>query len=106
MVRDAAARELFAIGEGAEPALRHVLSAKPSLEVQRRVEQLMSRLPSYPINSPERLRTIRAIQVLERLGTADARRLLGELTVGAAEALLTHEARRAMNRLSAQKVGR
>jgi hypothetical protein len=48
------------------------------------------------------LRSVRAAEVLERIGTPEARRLLGQLATGAAEARLTREAKAALKRLDAR----
>jgi hypothetical protein len=49
--------------------------------------------------SPEDLRAARALEVLEHLGTADARALLRALAGGSPGARLTGEARAALQRL-------
>jgi WD40 repeat protein len=94
-VRAQASRALEKAGEAAEPALREALRGRPPLEVRRRVEQLLARLESRP----ERRQAYRALQVLERLATPAARRLLGTLASGA-EVGLTREARGCMRRLA------
>jgi hypothetical protein len=86
------------LGELAEPALRTGLEGKPSLEVRRRVEQLLKRLEEQ-LPTPERLRTLRAIAVLEKIGTAEACELLRSLAEGAAGAGPTREAKSALRRL-------
>jgi hypothetical protein len=45
------------------------------------------------------LRTLRAIRVLEHIGTAEARELLRKLAGGAAEVRETREAEKALQRL-------
>src|SRR5262249_10610047 len=74
-VRAKAMKELEELGELAEPALRAALQGKPSLEARRRVEQLLKRLEEQMPTS-ERLRTLRGIAVLEKIGTPEARELL------------------------------
>src|SRR5262249_42879313 len=74
-VREQATRELEKLGALARPALRQALDGQPSGEVRRRVERLLERLESSPL-SGEELRVVRAIEVLERIGTTDARGLL------------------------------
>ena len=97
-VRDAAARELTQLGEQVEPALRRVLEGKPSPEARRRVEALLT--GPRRVRSPEGLRGLRAVQALECVGTAEARRVLEGLSRGAPEARLTREAKAALRRLA------
>jgi hypothetical protein len=47
----------------------------------------------------EELRRVRAVEVLEAVGTAEARDLLGVLAKGAPGAALTREARESLGRL-------
>ena len=51
-----------------------------------------------PFPTGERLRQQRSLELLERLGTPAARRLLADLAAGAPEASLTLEARAALRR--------
>jgi RNA polymerase sigma factor (sigma-70 family) len=95
-VRDAATKELEQIGEQADPLLRETLEKKPTLEVRRRIEGLLAR-PRFVL-AGESLRGVRAIQVLEHLGTTEARTLLRNLANGAAGARLTEEARQALRK--------
>jgi hypothetical protein len=98
-VRSAAFAELLRLPEPAVPALRKALAAGPSLEVRRRIEQLL-READGPVVAPERQRDVRAVEVLERIATAEARRLLEELGRGAPEALRTREARASLGRFA------
>jgi hypothetical protein len=50
--------------------------------------------------SPDRLRAVRAVEVLERIDDCAARRLLTALAAGAPEAQLTVEAKSALERLT------
>jgi hypothetical protein len=97
-VRDKATKELAKIGEGAAPALRAALKDKPSLETRKRLEELIQRIERKTLSAYE-LRILRAIDVLERQGTAAARELLKALAAGASEALTTTAARAALKRL-------
>jgi hypothetical protein len=97
-VRDEATRELEKLGELAEAALRAALAARPELEPRRRMERLLEKRNGQVL-SLEALRTLRALEVLEHAGTAEAKTLLAELAKGAPEARLTREARAALERL-------
>jgi hypothetical protein len=96
-VRDRAALELEELAELAEPALRQMLDGKPSLEARRRGEQLVEKLRG-PLRAGERLRALRAVEVLEHASTAQARKLLMCLAAGAQQARLTGEARGSLAR--------
>src|SRR5262249_988780 len=96
-VREKAFKQLETLGVTAAPTLPQVMEKVSSLEVRRRLETLLARSPD-PAQSPELLRRLRAIQVLERLATKEARGLLGELAEGVADAPETQEARAARQR--------
>jgi RNA polymerase sigma factor (sigma-70 family) len=98
VVREKATAELEKLGESAEPALRQALEGKPSLEVRRRVGALLQKLRKESLG-PERLRELRALEVLERIGGNEVRELLRRLAEGVPEAGLTQEARAALERL-------
>jgi hypothetical protein len=97
--RERASEELAALGESVGPALRKAVVARPSPEALRRMEQLLSKLEE-PATFPDLLRVLRAIEVLEQVGTADARRILKMLADGMSEARATEEAKQALNRLA------
>jgi RNA polymerase sigma factor (sigma-70 family) len=96
-VRKQARKELEQWGDLVEGGLRKALAGKLSLEARQRVEQLL-KLLTYPVG--ERLREVRAVEVLENIGTAAARRRLALLAKGVSGALLTREARAALERLA------
>src|SRR5262245_59549124 len=94
--REQAARELLELGAPVAPLLRRALQGMPSLELKRRLERLLQELPTQ---SGERFRLLRAVEVLEALGTAEAKALLKELASAPVGALLSTEARTAWKRL-------
>jgi WD40 repeat protein len=96
--RDKAAKELAKIGAPAAPALRKTLAERPSPEVRRRVASLLETVEARAL-SPDGLRILRALQVLETLGTPAAQRSLEHLAGGAAAAQLTLDAKAALLRL-------
>jgi WD40 repeat protein len=98
-VREKATEELAKLGAGAEKALRKAAEAAPSAEVTRRVAELLKKLDSGAV-SGEGLREVRALEVLELLGTPEARKVLEELARGAPDAALTREAKASLERLA------
>ncbi len=96
--REDATRALKKLGDGAEPALRKVLEGTLSPEIRRRVKEVLDAM-SGAAGSPERTRTLRAVEVLERVGNRDARDLLRRLADGAPGAWLTEEAKTTLRRL-------
>ncbi|HEY7307784.1 MAG TPA: WD40 repeat domain-containing protein [Gemmataceae bacterium] len=97
-LRDRATRELEKLGDVAEVALQKALAAKPSLEARRRLEQLLRKLKG-PITNPQQLQALRGVEVLEHIGTSEARQVLETLANGA-PARLTREAKASLRRLS------
>lgn len=93
--REAASRELVRMRYRTDLLLRRALENRPSLEMRRRLEAILAG-PKRP--PAEALRTLRAVTVLERIGTPEARRILEKLAGGAA-ALETHSAQAALQRL-------
>ncbi|HKB39179.1 MAG TPA: WD40 repeat domain-containing protein, partial [Gemmataceae bacterium] len=96
--RERAVQELTKVTAEWEPLLREAMGARPALEVRRRLEPL---LDSAALRhwSPETVRGLRALQVLEQIGDAEARRLLQRVADGLPEARLTQEAKAALHRL-------
>ncbi len=97
--RSDAERELAKLAELAEPQLRRALLDQPSPELRRRAERLLATLEE-PKTRPDRLRAIRVVEVLEHIGSAEARDFLKTLAQGAPQALLTREAKQALDRLN------
>jgi hypothetical protein len=99
--REDASRELAKLGSEAEPALREVLRGKPSLEMRRRVEALLSSLVCQTEMTPDALLQLRSIRVLEQIGTLPERAILKTLASGAPGAPATRDASAALARLVA-----
>jgi hypothetical protein len=95
-VRERASRELARRGTLVRASLERVLAGKPPLEVHRRVRRLLARLS--PEVCEERA-GLRAVRVLEEIGTPAAREALAALARGEADGLLRREARAALKRL-------
>jgi WD40 repeat protein len=103
-VREKAMNELTQLGDTAEVSLREASAARPALELRRRLDQLLDKLQG-PVTAPERLRQLRAVEVLEHVGSPEAREVLEKLAGGAPEARLTREARAALDRLARRPTG-
>jgi hypothetical protein len=96
--REESSLELTKLGIEVEPALRKVLEGKPSLEMRRRVESLLNNLMCQTEITPDALRQLRAIQVLEQIGSPQARQILASLAQGAPAAPATRDAAAAVAR--------
>jgi hypothetical protein len=98
-VRESASRELEKLGAGIQPAVRQALEGRPTPEVRRRLEALVQ-TPAAVSRSPELLRHLRAIAVLEQIASKDARQLLTTLGGGVPHAPETIAAKSALERLA------
>jgi hypothetical protein len=96
--REAAFLELKKLGEEVEPLLNQALEGNPVLELRRRVESLLA--SSHQVRDVAKLRRLRALSVLEQIGTSEARRVLKHVATGAAAARETQEAQAALERLA------
>jgi hypothetical protein len=100
-IRARATQELEKLGKPAESALREALRDNLNLETRRRIEQLLRKLPpaEAELRYSDRLRISRAIGILERIGTPEARRLLETLAAGPPNTRLTREVQATLKRL-------
>jgi WD40 repeat protein len=96
-IRDKARKRLTELSDPTEPALTKALTRKPSVESARTIKNLLS-VFSGPARG-DRVRVIRAVEVLETLATPEARKLLKSWSGGEPTALLTREAKAALERL-------
>lgn len=93
--RERATTELEHLDVAAESTLRKALANKPSLEKRKRLEALLDKVKAAHAH---RKRDEHALDVLDHIGTPDARRLLRDLAQGAPDAVLTRAARAVLNR--------
>lgn len=100
--RTEAFERLRVLGLPVEPDLREALGKTDSEEVRQRLRELLVEIPRQLVAPNEAVGAIRAVAVLERIGTPKALRVLQTLTQGAPGALLTRRARAALAR-AAQK---
>jgi hypothetical protein len=102
--RERALHELARLGVLARPLLQEALSRNPSAEAEQRLTKLLNEPAANP--SPDVVRTSRALEVLEQLGTVEAGVFLEAMSRGAPEAWLTHEAKTACERLQPRSASR
>jgi WD40 repeat protein len=99
-VRDKAYKELAALGKSAEAALTKALEGgSSSVELRRRAQDLLAKLDGSA-ESPEQRAVLRAIEVLERLATPEARGLLARLAKDATDAETVRQAEGSLKRLA------
>jgi RNA polymerase sigma factor (sigma-70 family) len=100
-IRERATAELDSLSEDVLGSLQKALKNQPTPEARRRLQALIEKQDQRRRNpSTDRLRALRAIELLELAGTPDARQLLEKLAHGADGARLTQEARAALERLA------
>jgi hypothetical protein len=97
--REKASKELEKFGKHAEDAMRHALTAGPSLEAQKRLERLLRLLGEDRPQSADQQRDVRAVRVLELTETPEARKLLETLVKESPGWWVTKEAKSALERL-------
>jgi WD40 repeat protein len=98
VARERASKRLTALGPVAEKGLRETQEKKRSAEMQKRGRELLAKLlRGLPA---EQARELRAVEVLEAVGTPEAGALLQKLADGAPDWPLTDDARAAVERLS------
>jgi RNA polymerase sigma factor (sigma-70 family) len=98
-VRQKATRELEKQSAEVEPALLQALEEGPTLEQRKRLERLLEPLQARQTRMPgELLRCLRAVEVLERCRTPEARAVLERLAGGGRGYRLTEAARAALGR--------
>jgi WD40 repeat protein len=96
-VREKAVNDLMHLGESILPLVDQALVTNPSSETRKRLEYLRGQMTGRLLHG-ERLRAYRAVEVLERIGTPEARQVLQALADGAPGALITASAQAALKR--------
>jgi WD40 repeat protein len=97
-VRQRASRSLEGLVPAVIPYLRRAAQGKISLEARSRIEMIVRRYEQRELTEEE-LRELRAVEVLEHIGTPEARQLLDGLAKGESTTRLTAEARESLDRL-------
>jgi RNA polymerase sigma factor (sigma-70 family) len=101
--RDAASRALTDLGQQAKPYLEEAVKTTKSAEVLARAGKILEALKK---NTPEQLRQLRAVLVLELIDDGEAKQLLNTWAGGLQGALLTVEAAAALQRLEGAGKGK
>jgi hypothetical protein len=100
--RAKAAKTLEELDEAAEGAIRKALQSPPNLETRRRLELIIERIEKSGGPMYQRLR---AVAVLEHIGTAKAREVLQSLATAAPNTQLGDAAAMSLRRLASRPVG-
>jgi hypothetical protein len=93
-VREKATAQLARLGRQAEPALRRALETEPPPSVRIRIEALLGKLPRN--ESAEEARTLRVVEVLQRIGTPAARQVIESMALVATSPRVKEAARAAL----------
>lgn len=101
-VREKASRELADLGPGAVAGVRERLAKTSSAEVRGRAEAFLKKYTAEDL-TPDRVRYLRALEVLSAANTPAARRLVESLAGGAADVWATEAARQALRGRPATK---
>jgi WD40 repeat protein len=101
--RDAASRELAALGARVEAELKEALKSSSDAEVQRRLKDLLQDARPLWVRDRDTVRAVRGVYVLERVGSDRAVKLLKTLAEGDSAARLTREAKISLERLEVRK---
>ncbi|HEY7326380.1 MAG TPA: WD40 repeat domain-containing protein [Gemmataceae bacterium] len=96
-VREQAMSELARAGANAADALGQALHKNPSAEAKRRIEDLLARLKKG--GDSQRLRFVRAVEALERIGTTQAKEMLRNLAGQSLPPDLREEVQGSLSRL-------
>jgi WD40 repeat protein len=94
--REKASQELERLGRDAEQALRDAQAGKASAEMRRRIKELLANLKGD--DAPRVRCWLRAVFVLEQIGTPEAREVLKLLAEGDRVAKAAEDARAALKR--------
>jgi hypothetical protein len=99
-VREKASERLKKLDSNIDPALCLALRRTPSAEARQRLEAILAGRTARFALPAETVRTIRAIQVLEQIGSPEAATVLKTLSTGIGTAPETQEANESLQRLS------
>lgn len=95
--RERATRELEEFGDRVASGLEKILATKPSLEASKRTEKILEKIRGR-VAEGQAAQSLRALEVLEWIGTAKARELVEKLAKGAEGVSFTVDAKRSLKR--------
>jgi hypothetical protein len=98
-IRDRAEMHLTAFGDSIESIVRRELQATNSAEKTSRLKRLLLNMAKLPA---EGMRDLRSLEVLEQIGTAEARKLMAEWADGDMDNSFTREAKKSLERMKAR----
>lgn len=98
VVREAAARELERIGRPALPTINETLKGEVTADLRDWLTKIRAKVDK-PETGEDWLLQLRGIEVLERIGTTEAKGVLTEIAEGAPEEVPTRAAKSALARL-------
>jgi WD40 repeat protein len=101
--RDAASHELAALGDQVETEVKKALESPPSPEAKKRLKDLLQEMRPLWLRDRDAVRAVRAVYVLERVGSERAVKLLKKLAEGDPAARLTREAKISLERIEVRK---
>lgn len=102
--RESASAELARLGRLAEPALKRALADKPSAELRKRATALLKKLDEQKVSSDD-LQALRAVEVLESIGTPEAAKLIESLAKTSPSPRVAEEAKAAGTRMRKKRAG-
>ena len=99
-VREEAAKELERLGELAHESMRKALARDLPIETRRRLQALLGKV--NPL-TPSQLRSLRALEILEGVGTPEALQIIERLAQGNPDSLATAESRAVVARMKKKR---
>jgi hypothetical protein len=100
--RERATAALTQVADQAESVLRAAQVRTTSAEVRQRLRRILETVSDVE-PSADRLRDLRGVEVLERVGTPAARELLAALSKGAPDAVFTRQAAESLKRVKSHQ---
>src|SRR5262249_31207419 len=99
--REKAMLELERLGEAVIPHLRRTIGQKTSAEMRSRLERLLTKAkPENPCCDAELRRNLRIVEVLEHIGTAEAKKALEVLAERGLSTLVMQDVQETLDRLA------